>query len=150
MNTAETYRKCKTMNYKQFTSNQEWVNFHYPSNIISEEEGTYLFYTEHTGSFRVTPLKLEDNGNFNADKYLENLSNDYNGEILKNPSGKYVYYISYSMEEDEKLLIFNWIFAANKKIVYCSYTIDDSDKDHPEILKEKDEILKIINNLKID
>lgn len=141
------------MNYNKFISNQGWISFNYPSNLISveEEEGTYLFYTEQTGSFRITPLKLEGSGNFNPDNYLNNLSNENEGEILKNKhSNNYVYYVSYSANDDEDLTIFNWIFAINDKILYCSYTIDTDSVNNPEIISEKNEVFKIIDNLNFD
>ena len=138
------------MNYKKFISNQEWLKFTYPSNLINieEEEGTYLFYTEETGSFRVTPLKLEGNGNFNSEKYLIDLSDENKGKILENKRGnKYVYYISYSLDEEDDLTIFNWVFAVDNKIVYCSYTIDTDSINDNNIMSEKNEISKIIEML---
>lgn len=139
------------MNYSQFSSNQGWVSFNYPSNMITmeEDEGTYLFYTEQTGSFRVTPIKLDEKGNFDADKYLIDLSIEHNGQILKNLNHKYVFYLSYSEDNEDALTIFNWIFVVNDKIVYCSYTIDSDGIDDPEILTEKNEILKIIEKFHI-
>lgn len=138
------------MNYNEFISNQEWLKFTYPSNLINieEEEGTYLFYTEETGSFRVTPLKLEGNGNFNSEKYLIDLSDENKGKILENKRGnKYVYYISYSLDEEDDLTIFNWVFAVDNKIVYCSYTIDTDSINDNNIISEKNEISKIIEML---
>ncbi len=138
------------MNYNEFISNQEWLKFTYPSNLINieEEEGTYLFYTEETGSFRVTPLKLEGNGNFNSEKYLIDLSDENKGKILENKRGnKYVYYISYSLDEEDDLTIFNWVFAVDNKIVYCSYTIDTDSINDNNIMSEKNEISKIIEML---
>ncbi|TXI99917.1 MAG: DUF3805 domain-containing protein [Chryseobacterium cucumeris] len=140
------------MNYTQFISNQKWIKFNYPSNLIcmEEEEGTYLFYTEQTGSFRITPLKLEGKSNFNADKYLQDLASENKGEIFKNQhSNKYVYYISHSVDEEDDLTIFNWIFAVNDKIVYCSYTVDTDSLNMSEIIEEKNEILRIISNFNI-
>lgn len=138
------------MNYNEFISNQEWLKFTYPSNLINieEEEGTYLFYTEETGSFRVTPLKLEGNGNFNSERYLIDLSDENKGKILENKRGnKYVYYISYSLDEEDDLTIFNWVFAVDNKIVYCSYTIDTDSINDNNIMSEKNEISKIIEML---
>lgn len=53
--------RMNVMKYNHFKSNQGWLSFEYPSNMTyaEEEEGTYLFFTEQTGSFRVTPLQLE-------------------------------------------------------------------------------------------
>lgn len=140
------------MNYNKFISNQGWVSFNYPANLISieEEEGTYLFYTEKTGSFRITPLKLGGSNNFDANKYLKDLSAKNNGEILENQHGnEYVYYISSSVDYEDNLTIFNWTFAVNNKIVYCSYTIDTISTNDSEIISEKGEIFKIIENLNI-
>ncbi|WP_185249138.1 DUF3805 domain-containing protein [Chryseobacterium bernardetii] len=141
-----------SINYNQFISNQGWVSFNYPANLISieEEEGTYLFYTEKTGSFRLTPLKLEGKNNFDANKYLKDLSNKNKGKILKNQHGnEYVYYISSSADNEDNFTIFNWIFAVNNKIVYCSYTIDTDSTNDSQIISEKGEIFKIIENLNI-
>ena len=139
------------MNYSKFTSNQGWLTFYYPSNFINTEEdkGTYLFYTEQTGSFRITPLKLEGKSDFDADSYLKKMSKEYSAEILKNSYNNYVYYVSYSNDDSEDLTIYNWIFAVNKKIIYCSYTIDTISTNEPEIDLERKEIFKIIENLNI-
>jgi hypothetical protein len=139
------------MNYSQFTSNQGWINFQYPSNLISteEQEGTYLFYTEQTGSFRITPLLLEGRGDFDADAYLKKMAGENKVEILKNQFNNYVYYISYSKDDAENLTIYNWIFSVDNKIVYCSYTIDTESTNEPEIDAERKEIFKIIENLNI-
>ena len=140
------------MNYKQFIPNQEWIHFNYPSNLINveEDEGTYLFYTEDTGSFRITPVKLEGNANFDAEQYLSDICNENDGEILENQQNlSYVFYISKSVDEDEDLTIFNWIFAIEDKIVYCSYTIDTETENETEITDEKKEIEKVISSLKI-
>jgi hypothetical protein len=140
------------MNYSQFTSNQGWINFYYPSNLISteEEEGTYLFYTEQTGSFRITPLLLEGKDDFDADAYLKKMAAENEAEILKNQFNNYVNYISYSKDDTENLTIYNWIFAFDNKIVYCSYTIDTESTNEPEIDAERKEIFKIIGNLNIN
>lgn len=139
------------MNYNHFISNQEWITFDYPSNMISveEEEGTYLFYTEQTGSFRITPIKIGVDNNFDGEKYLKELSQENNGEILQNLHNNYVFYISNSEDEDGPLSIYNWIFAVNNKIIYCSYTIDSDRIDDPEIVDERKEIFKIIENINI-
>ena len=87
------------MNYTQFISNQKWIKFNYPSNLIcmEEEEGTYLFYTEQTGSFRITPLKLEGKSNFNADKYLQDLASENKGEIFKTSTVINMYIIFHTL-----------------------------------------------------
>lgn len=116
---------------------------------VEEEEGTYLFYTEQTGSFRITPLEIQAN-HFDTDKYLVDLCEENNGKILKNDRGySYLYYISSSENSGEALTIFNWIFAADNKIVYCSYTIDTVTRIDPEIVEEQQEINQIIANLAI-
>ncbi|WP_333577715.1 DUF3805 domain-containing protein [Sphingobacterium sp.] len=140
------------MNYKKFTSNQGWINFNYPSNLINveEDEGTYLLYTEDTGSFRITPLKLEGKTDFDAEQYLKDICNENNGEMLVNQESlSHVFYISKSVDEDEDLTIFNWIFAIEDKIVYCSYTIDTQSSSQPAIITERKEIENIIDNLEI-
>lgn len=141
----------KDMNYKEFTSNEGWVSFNYPFNMncLEEYEGTYLLYTEETGSFRITPLKLEGASNFNSDKYLDDLSVENDGEILQNSHNKYVYYIYHSEDEDNILVIYNWIFATTDKIVYCSYTVDTESINDPKVITEKEEVVKIIENLTI-
>lgn len=139
------------MKYNYFISNQGWIEFSYPSNLIyvEEVEGTYLFYTEQTGSFRITPLEIQSI-NFNTDDYLVDLCKENNGTILKNDvEYKYLYYISPSKNNDSALTIFNWIFAVDNKIVYCSYTIDAISIADPEIVEEYKEINKIIANLQI-
>jgi predicted DNA binding protein len=138
------------MKYKEFKSNQAWLIFNYPSNMIQieEQEGTYLFYTEETGSFRVTPLKVEDDGSFNAIKFLHKCCADYDGQLLENlKNNKYVFSISTSIDEDDDLTIYNWIFSKDNKIIYCSYTLDSSSIEDKEIIAEKDEVQKIIENL---
>jgi len=139
------------MNYNHFVSNEGWISFNYPSNLTfeEEEEGTYLFYTEDTGSFRITPIKLKGGDNFNSHKYLNDLANENNVEISQDFKNECVYYISHSAD-DEDLTIFNWIFAVDDKIVYCSYTIDTDSFNDTEIINEKNEILKIIQNLQIN
>lgn len=140
------------MNYKKFTSNQGWINFNYPSNLINveEEEGTYLFYTEDTGSFRMTPLKLEGKTDFDAEQYLKDICDENNGELFTNQESlRYIFYISKSVDEDEDLTIFNWIFAIENKIVYCSYTINTESSSQPAIIVERKEIENIIDNLEI-
>ncbi|QRY55971.1 DUF3805 domain-containing protein [Sphingobacterium siyangense] len=141
------------MNYKQFTSNQGWISFKFPSNLINveEDEGTYLFYTEDTGSFRITPLKLEGKTDFDVEQYLKDICNENNGEMLVNQESlSHVFYISKSVDEDEDLTIFNWIFAIENNIVYCSNTIDTETEDEREIIDEKREIEDIIFSLQID
>ena len=140
------------MNYKQFISHQGWVTFNYPSNLINieEDEGTYLFYTEDTGSFRITPLKLEGKADFDVEQYLEDLCDENNGKILTNQQSLiYLFYISKSVDKDEDLTIFNWIFATDGKIVYCSYTIDTESSNQPAIIAERKEIENIIDNLDV-
>lgn len=139
------------MNYNRFISNQGWISFSYPSNLINieEEEGTYLFYTEQTGSFRITPLRLMGKGDFDADNYLNSESKNNEGEILQNPFNKYVHYVSRSVDNIEDLTIFNWIFARNDKIVYCSYTIETDSIRNPEIVEEHKEIIKIIESINV-
>lgn len=139
------------MIYNQFISNQGWISFNYPSNMISveEEEGTYLFYTEQTGSFRVTPLKLGGNKVFDGDKYLKDQAQKNDGEILHNSNNSYVFYVSSSNDGDGPLSVYNWIFAANNKIVYCSYTVDSDRINDPEIVDEKNEVFKIIESINV-
>ncbi len=139
------------MKYNHFVSDKGWIKFNYPSHLIyvEEEEGTYLFYTEQTGSFRITLLEIQAD-HFDTDKYLVDLCEENNGEILKNDRGySYLYYISSSENSGEALTIFNWIFAADNKIVYCSYTIDTGTQIDPEIVEEQQEINQIIANLAI-
>ncbi|MDQ1097681.1 MULTISPECIES: DUF3805 domain-containing protein [Chryseobacterium] len=136
------------MNYKKFKSNQGWLSFEYPSSMIQieEDEGTYLFYTEDTGSFRITPLLLEGKGNFDTDQFLRNRQREYGGEIkLNSAQNEYLYYKS--LDEDDDLIIYNWIFAKNDKIIYCSYTIDVDTEEQEKIIIEKREVLTIIENL---
>lgn len=139
------------MNYNEFVSNEGLLKFDYPSHLtfVEEEDGTYLFYNEQTGSFRVTPLKLA-NKNFDADKYLKTIADENKGEILTNHKNiKYVFYIS-SSEYEEDLTIFNWIIAAGNSVIYCSYTIDSVCINDDEVVEEKNEIIKIIENLKLN
>ncbi|WP_412468731.1 DUF3805 domain-containing protein [Pedobacter sp. KLB.chiD] len=136
------------MNYKKFKSNQGWLSFEYPSSMIQieEDEGTYLFYTEDTGSFRITPLLLEGKGNFDTDQFLRNRQREYGGVIkLNGAQNEYLYYKS--LDEDDDLIIYNWIFAKNDKIIYCSYTIDVDTEEQEKIIIEKREVLTIIENL---
>ncbi|WP_343320904.1 DUF3805 domain-containing protein [Sphingobacterium multivorum] len=140
------------MKYNQFVSNQGWIKFSYPINLIyvEEEEGTYLFYTEQTGSFRITPLEIESNS-FNSEEYLVDLCEENGGSVLRNDVGhKYLYYISSSENNGDALTIFNWIFADYNKIIYCSYTIDTVSIASPEIVEELKEINRIIATLKIE
>jgi hypothetical protein len=95
------------MKYNHFVSDQGWIKFNYPSHLIyvEEEEGTYLFYTEQTGSFRITPLEIQAN-HFDTDKYLVDLCEENNWKILKNDRGySYLYYISSSENSGEALTI---------------------------------------------
>lgn len=140
------------MKYKQFVSNEGWINLNYPSNMtcIEEVEGTYLFYTEETGSFRITPFKLKGNKIFNPDKYLNDQLTENGGEMLQNLYNKYIFYISHSEDDENILTIYNWFFATQDKVVYCSYSVDANRINYPEIISEKEEIFKIIKNLKIN
>ena len=114
---------------------------------LEEEEGTYLFFTEQTGSFRVTPLQLEGKRNFDAYNFLIARQEEYEGKIQVNIVGNnYLYYKS--NDEDDDVLIYNWIFAKNSKIIYCSYTIDSEEDD--TIIAERKEIFKIIDELNFD
>lgn len=139
--------------YTKFTSNQGWVSFYFPSHLecTQEHEGTYLFYTENTGSFRVTPLSLEgeNTGDFDHQQYLQNISSEYWGEVLGGLYHDYAYYVSSSRDDDNDLTIYNWVFAIENKIVVCTYTIDTDSINGPEIISEKAEIYRIIDNLSL-
>jgi len=54
-----------------------------------------------------------------------------------------------SKNSGEALIFFNWIFADDNKVVYCSYTIDTVIQIDPEIVEEQQEINQIIANLAI-
>lgn len=59
------------MVYRLFIVNEK-IKFYYPNNWIDkiEEDGTYLFYDDNFGSFRMTVLKI-DNPNFSIEEYLK-------------------------------------------------------------------------------
>jgi hypothetical protein len=104
------------------------IKFQYPNwwdNEI-EHNDTYLFWDEHTGSFRITP-EIIDSENFSLNQFLQNRFQDF---VKKNPKWKtynkrkYLCYEDISESENRQTKLYYYISGQGNILITCSFAYD--------------------------
>ncbi|WP_187263605.1 DUF3805 domain-containing protein [Pontibacter beigongshangensis] len=145
------------MEFREFTSEQEWFIIKVPSNWeeFPDGKGTYAFYDEDnwTGNFRITPLKWDNLKGI--DKSPEYLTQEYEENISKNPKrlklGAHdcVFYKEYLQEEENEVLMYNWTLGSNNTLFLISFSTDKANEGTEENEKEMEKIEYMIGSLQI-
>lgn len=138
------------MNWKLFSINEFGIRFKYPSALkIGIEDNTYLFYNEYLGSFRITPVKIE-NTTFDIDKFLSNEfaeNSEYNPNWVNFGLLKFLSYKKHSTEDNSIIHFFN--SGKGKLLILCSFAYDTSRENSPEINGEIENIKIILSSIEL-
>ena len=128
------------------------IQFQYPDWWLHkiEDDDTYLFWDEYTGSFRITPsiINLQI---FSLDQFLENKFQEY---FEKNPiwktynNRKYLYYEDLTKETNDITKLHFYISGQKNTLLICSFAYNNellkdiySRDEVEEALMEVDNIL---------
>ena len=140
-----TSKKLKT---KEFN-----IAFEYPSEWIDtiEGDGTYLFYKEMLGSFRLSAIEIK-NQKFNITSFLNGEYRDnknYNPKWLNLGNFKFVYYKQPAKKQDNTIM--HYFISGEKNILLILSYAYDSALDNTEIINtEIQKVKNTISSIKIE
>lgn len=140
------------MNHKEFIDIKSGISFFYPSYWQSEveEDGTFLFYDEELGSFRVTVVFIK-NSDFSIQSYLEE---EFNDNIQHSPTWEKIgslMFLKYKSdaEFEDDTVIHYYVTGCGNLVLYCSYAYDEEFEGNPQLINALEEVERSLQSINI-
>ncbi len=139
--------------YENFNIDKFNLHFEYPSNwkFENEERSTYLFFDEYLGSFRITPIIIE-NENFNLISFL---NKEFEDHLQFDPRWKlfndrmFVCYDRLSNDIEDNSKLHYYISGEDNMLLLCSFAYDRELINSEKINKEFEKVEHILNSIEI-
>lgn len=142
---------CSNMKYEKKTINFDEIEIEYPKRwkFKLEDNNTNLFFDENLGSFRITVVKTDKNGNelvrFLKAELLKNQINK--AEFKKLNQRDFVYYNTINTQDSSKIHFYTSFYKSN--LLICSFAYDVSLINSIQIENELEEVEKSLESIKI-
>ena len=140
------------MTHKTYNIPKQGITFTYPASRIDtmESENIYLFYDEKLGSFRLTPIKLE-NTNLTLDAYLNSEYEENKSahpQWLKLGEHRALYYKQKAELEDHTFIHY-LITGKGSTVLITSFAYDASLDGSTNINEELNQVTETLASLQL-